>query len=651
MLIPIGLDEARVARIPWVSIGIVALCVTVQVAGWLGDAQGRARARLRDAVGYWAERPYLELPSDAEDRFEIDARTREELTREHAGAMPRGDVALEQGELERRWEELVEAYEALPERRYGLVPARGAAQVGWVTNLFVHADLWHLLGNMLVFFLVVGPFLEDAWGRAFFAVFYVAGGLVAGFAQALPMHGSQTAIIGASGAISACLGAFALRFAHRRVRMVYWFWLFVRGSFLVPAWLYALGAFALDLLALGTQGASAGVAYGAHVGGFLFGLVTAVGLRASGVEARLTPEGVAGPSRTLRGARADEALQHGDLWAARQGYEDVLSSNPDDPEALSRLLELSAKAFDHDRVTRCLERLVSLRLAAGDASGARGLVREFGPLANPGDWRPATALRVAELLSETDGALADRFDEAVEGAGGALAAKALLRRAERTRGASASRALDLAQRASELSGTPLELARRAQAMVEELRAEVEGDARTARDPSAPTEVDPAPGRAAGSGATPALGVGEPVRLVPCQLQDVVDGRLRLVTRAGRPAELAPDRVAAVAAGLVRELAEGGEVLRDRVVLDLLVHPRDGQQGRVLVRLVGHAMPLARLFPGLPSLAAFGRLVEGILDASGAAALPTRAEAAGRPLRTYVDADEFERASWGRRVSS
>lgn len=70
------------------------------------------------------------------------------------------------------------------ERKLSLVPAHGFAQLGWITNLFLHFSLGHLLGN-LAFLWVVGPLLEEAWGRRRFLVFYLAAGLVASLAQFL----------------------------------------------------------------------------------------------------------------------------------------------------------------------------------------------------------------------------------------------------------------------------------------------------------------------------------------------------------------------------------------------------------------------------------------------------------------------------------
>ena len=639
MLLPIGLDETRVARLPWVSIVLSSLCVLALVATWVGHDGDALQERYAEVIGYWLERPYLEPPGDAEARFGLDGET---VARLGGDAEPglAVEVEAEQRELDERYAALIEEHDASPLRRFGLVPARGVAQVGWLTGMFMHAGLLHLLGNLLLFFLVVGPFLEDAWGRPFFLGFYLAGGVIAGLAQALPMGDSPITIVGASGAISACLGAFALRFAHRRVRILYWFFIVVRGTFFVPAWAYAIIAFALDLLSLSFDGVGGGVAYAAHVGGFAFGFAVAATLRATGLEARLTPEGVAGPGRTLAASRAAEALQHGDLSGARGAYEDALRKDPDDPEALLGLLRIAGASLDRAAAGRHLERLAARRLQAGDVAGARALLLEHGAIADPSEWRPATALRAAEAVGAADAELADRLERAAERGGGAVEAKALLRRAARARGPSPGLALELAGRAAAIPGLPDELAARARALETSLRAEVAA-APPAPDPHAPIALD----------APPPLSPADAVRVVPCRLQEVRDGTLRLTTGAGRPAELAAARVAAVAAGLVAELEEGGATLRNRVLLDLLVHPREGERGRVVIRLAGHALPLAQLHPGVPPPEAFARVVEALLAASGAVAVPSAAAAAGRPLSRFRDVPAYEQGVWGRRVSA
>ena len=466
MLIPYGLDEMRLPRMPWATVGIVVACVLCHAALSASSAGEAAERRFEVLVETWRNHPGLETPPELEARTGL---TRERLQIErwarHAPREPEAGLAEARDRLAAQADAFAEALEASPAHRWGLVPAKGLLQPGWITSLFVHQDLGHLLGNMLVFALVAGPFLEAAWGPAFFLALYLLGGVAAGAAQTIGQGGSVVPLIGASGAISACLGAFALRFAHRRVRMAYWFFLFVRGTFLVPAWLYALLGFGADLLFLSIGGRASHVAYAAHVGGFLFGVAVAAGVRASGLDARLTPEGMGRWGASLDATRAGEALASGDLVEARRRLEPAVTRRADDEVSLLALARLSASQYDRGRATELTGRLLRLRLAAGDLAGARALLTELGGAIEPAQLEPATAFRAAELVAVSDPALATRLDEAAATAGGGLAAKALVRSAQRLRAAEPERAQDLLRRVVALGPVIPELHARAKELL------------------------------------------------------------------------------------------------------------------------------------------------------------------------------------------
>jgi len=140
-----------------------------------------------------------------------------------------------------------------------------------LTSMFLHGGLMHLLGNMLYLW-IFGDNIEDRLGRGRFIVFYLVCGVVAALAQALPDMDSQVPMIGASGAISGVLGAYVVLYPRARV-LVALPLLIVFYTFRVPA-LLVLGfwflAQLMSSLAVSTDG---GVAFGAHVGGFVAGLV------------------------------------------------------------------------------------------------------------------------------------------------------------------------------------------------------------------------------------------------------------------------------------------------------------------------------------------------------------------------------------------
>jgi membrane associated rhomboid family serine protease len=135
-----------------------------------------------------------------------------------------------------------------------------------LSAMFVHASWMHLIGNMW-FLWIFGDNVEDFLGRRAYLVFYLACGVAAAAAQILSGPGSNVPVVGASGAIAGVLGGYALLYPRARVRCLLWVIIFV--TFVrIPAWVLLGGWFILQFF---TPGGS-GVAWVAHVGGFLAGL-------------------------------------------------------------------------------------------------------------------------------------------------------------------------------------------------------------------------------------------------------------------------------------------------------------------------------------------------------------------------------------------
>jgi membrane associated rhomboid family serine protease len=154
---------------------------------------------------------------------------------------------------------------------WGLVP-RIAAPETFVTSMFLHGGPLHLIGNML-FLWIFGDNMEEEMGHGGFLGFYLAGGIAAAALQVMADPGSSVPMVGASGAIAGVMGGYLLLFPKARVDILLFFVIIIR-IIPVPAWLMLGIWFGLQLLGgYGADTRMGGVAYWAHAGGFVAGLV------------------------------------------------------------------------------------------------------------------------------------------------------------------------------------------------------------------------------------------------------------------------------------------------------------------------------------------------------------------------------------------
>jgi membrane associated rhomboid family serine protease len=169
---------------------------------------------------------------------------------------------------------------------YGAVPARltaaldtgdllSGAVLSMVTSMFLHGGWLHLIGNMLYLW-IFGNNIEDRFGRLGFLIFYLAGGVAAVVAQVAVDPNSPVPLVGASGAIAATLGAYLVLFPRARVLALVFLGFFYQ-LLEIPAVVVLGFWFVLQLIegfgSLGASSALGGVAFFAHIGGFVAGVV------------------------------------------------------------------------------------------------------------------------------------------------------------------------------------------------------------------------------------------------------------------------------------------------------------------------------------------------------------------------------------------
>ena len=235
--------------------------------------------------------------------------------------------------------------------------------IGLLSSAFAHAGWFHLLGNML-FLYMVGCNLEDRWGRVTFAGMYLAGAAVSALVYGAWHHWAGPGLVGASGAIAAGMGAFLVCYHRARIRMlllimvtrpriveIYAFWA-------LPAWFLLQG-----LNALYEAKAGSGVAYSAHLGGFAFGALMAVGLKVSTLESRwLLPATAKGVEwhEDPSFVSALDMLKAGNNLEAIPLLQTVVKRNPRHEAAWEHLARLAILSLNSQLASTALANYVGL---------------------------------------------------------------------------------------------------------------------------------------------------------------------------------------------------------------------------------------------------------------------------------------------------
>lgn len=254
-----------------------------------------------------------------------------------------------------------------------LTPGRSAWWT-YVTYAFLHANLAHILFNMLALW-VFGPDVEDRLGRIGFAALYLAGAIGSGVAHA---QFSANPVVGASGAIAAVTGAFLVFFPYVHVRTLVFF--FIIGVYHITAWWFIAFAIAADLFNMARGGGN--VAHFAHVGGYVLGIAVAMGLLAAHIVPR-EPYDLFTIGRQAARRRAFKAA-HAEAQRPRpveRRSADVAVTPPDGPASQARLR-------------------VQEQLARGDAPGAAASYLEMRKLPGAAQLPPLGRRQLYEVANQ-----------------------------------------------------------------------------------------------------------------------------------------------------------------------------------------------------------------------------------------------------------
>ena len=347
MLIPLKHDNMTARRWPVITIGLIVINVLAFLATQgIMEQEAPELGQVKAHILLLAARhPDLHLSPEEQKLVDDFRKQNDSAFRQaqdfNAPVMDGWDAKMrledDPDKIQAQMDSLAQRYTELLnssfEERYAFVPAH-PTPMSYLTASFLHGGWLHLIGNMW-FLWLAGFVLEDNWGRPLYSVFYLVAGAAALQIHAMANPGSIVPTVGASGAVAALMGAFLVRFPKMKIHMA---WLFgfrlyrfkAEAYWLLPLWL-------LMEVVYGTLlGNASGVAHWAHVGGFIFGAVTAIALKysglekkaAAGVDEKLNPEG------TLEIDQANECLQRGQLDDALNLVNGVLATRPDSVDAL-----------------------------------------------------------------------------------------------------------------------------------------------------------------------------------------------------------------------------------------------------------------------------------------------------------------------------
>jgi Tfp pilus assembly protein PilF len=228
------------------------------------------------------------------------------------------------------------------------------------------------------FLWLAGALLEDTWGRIVYPAFYMVVGVLALQVHALANPGSLVPTIGASGAIAGLMGAFLVRFPTTEIEMG-WLLMFRMYRFKMAAY-WLLPMWLLTEVFYGTLfGQASGVAHWAHIGGFVFGALIALGISKSGLEQqanKVIQEKIEWVSHPLL-AEANEQIEKGEHDAALVNPKKLLQEKPDSQDAYRMLQGIYWKKNDLPAHHDALEKLLGLELKAKEIESALQTLQDF----------------------------------------------------------------------------------------------------------------------------------------------------------------------------------------------------------------------------------------------------------------------------------
>ena len=388
MLIPIGHERESVRRVPLVTLAIIGVCLAIElVFQWAEIPTQRQLAEVdrafRPVVALWTQHPDLETPENFDRVAELLSADQQRMLQELPPASGSPDISSAQLALQEQfdalWKQLLAALPDNPRAAWGFHTME-PSMVQALTSMFVHADWSHVLWNMFFLF-TCAVLLEDVWGRGCFLGFYLLAGLAASVPEMIVFAATPTYSLGASGAIAAVMGAFAVRFWNVRMRILLPLWLGARRVWL-SSWVFPAFWFARNVVSIGEELDGGGIARMAHVAGFAFGAAVAFAFRFLHVEERYLA--AADESRSSRTIVSNPAIDRSieDVGRNRQEVAwrrlaDAVQREPENVDAALALWRVSRELGLEAEAAEAMTRAIRVELRVGHVDNATDHWREL----------------------------------------------------------------------------------------------------------------------------------------------------------------------------------------------------------------------------------------------------------------------------------
>ncbi len=438
MFIPIGNENSTVRRLPWITFGIMALNVLIYYVTLPGNVThlrdiAKEEAKLEEL---FKREPRLiadeAVRKKLKDMGQVSKRDLEEIEKvfkENASAEKEAQAFLAtkpgleaRAEFDNICASFTKALESSLWYKYGIAPNGKWRFYQLISSAFLHGGTMHLFGNMIFFFAVAFS-LEDLWGRSTFTAFYLFGAIAASLPSIVMPEVVPS--IGASGAISATMGAFLVRLPRAKIKLLFFLFPFSLIYFLIkkkglvlniPGYIYLIAYFVAQLLLWGIDkmsGETSNVGYTVHMAGFAYGALFAAVMKGTRTEELyINPKIEAKVSFAAPQAvsQALEALDRGDVGIAERKLKSHMVSNPNDVEAIMALIQVYQCTLNYDQLNAAYGRLIRHHLSNNDLEAAiytyDNLLSAFpddkvAPQIPARDWLPLCEyLREMGMISE-----------------------------------------------------------------------------------------------------------------------------------------------------------------------------------------------------------------------------------------------------------